>query len=165
MSNNVKFKAGDLVYCPVLGNEVFEVESMLVQGSEKSNTLRVNGVVGFFEFNTEGIDVGSHLGYRLVFPANEENRKRLSELHNTGFKSYGPADVIKSMLSDGHKYVVCYVGNYYEKVKDLIRKAEFDLVASVETTGIIDNFYTPTTNWDRAIPIDPKTGNIIIRAT
>ena len=25
-----------------------------------------------------------------------------------------------------------------------------------------DIFYTPTSNWDRAIPMDPKTGKIIV---
>ena len=110
----------------------------------------------------DGIDVSSHLDYRLVFPANEENRRKLSELHNTGFKSYGPAEVIKSMLNDGHKCVVCYVGNYFENENDLIRKAEFDLVTKVEITDVVDIFYTPTSNWGRAIPMDSKTGKIIV---
>lgn len=158
---NVQFKAGDLVYCPSLGTEVFEIESMLVQGSEKSNTLRINGVVGFLEFNTEGVDVSSHLKYRLVFPANEENRKMLSELHGVEFRKYGHSNTIQSMLDDGYKFVVCYVGNYYNKDEDLIRKAEFDMVTSVEKAEPFDYFYTPTTNWDKAVPVDPKTGRVI----
>ena len=66
------------------------------------------------------------------------------------------------MLNDGHKYVVCYVGNYFENENDLIRKVEFDLVTKVEITDVVDIFYTPTSNWGRAIPMDPKTGKIIV---
>ena len=49
--SSVKFKVGDLVYCPTLGTEVFEIESTTQRGVYVENTLRINGAVGFLEFN------------------------------------------------------------------------------------------------------------------
>ena len=61
----------------------------------------------------------------------------------------------------GYKFVVCYVGNFHESEDDLIKKGLIDMVTKVVPSPIMDSYYTPTRSWDKAIPVDPETGNVI----
>lgn len=164
MSNSQKFKAGDRVYYPSRSNKIHE----LYHNDDSNYPLAIHGSRIATALTLDGTEYTDH-AKACVFHATVENHELLTKLYGVEFeeppKPKTAADVIKAMLADGHKYVICYVGDYYDDgfeitENEIIQDEELALISEVtedEKPFRSKNFY-----WERAIPLDPKSGKKIV---
>lgn len=149
------FKAGDKVYCPKFGKEVYTLHSqnnvnypLYLMTKESSTTVTYEGR----EYISDG--------FGCIFHATEKNQQLLSDLYGVQFADPATAkaskDVIKAMLEDKYTFVPCYVSDSSETPDEGNSTA---FIAGVEGKQYRDE---SDTGWIYATPIDIETGKVII---
>ncbi|WP_435931444.1 hypothetical protein ACSF86_08870 [Moraxella bovoculi] len=152
-----EFKAGDKVYCPLLGTKVYQTE--YAKNCQKELAIKNHRLVYFFD-ETGNPNMNYKDSLPFIFHATPENHELLTKLYGVEFeappKPKTPKEVIQAMLDDGWVIVPCYVSDCEEKPDEY----NFgDLVTSVNG----EQFETCTgMSWGYASPVDPRTGKIII---
>lgn len=154
-----KFKAGDLVYYPTMGTQVFQLDAC--RGRDcLPICIRFDGDEGAFEaFTSTGF---VYLTDQLpkIFHATEENHALLEKLYGKEFQKPPTKptsrDIIKAMLERGDKYVPCYVSRTYDPPNE---GSYLDFIVCAHNDG---RFYNQLrSGWKYATPFDPKTGEPI----
>lgn len=160
-----KFKAGDKVYCPRLGREVFTVLEN-IEGTKFPLSV-YKGDKGL-SFTLEGFFYSTDPTPTIIH-ATEENHALLEQLYGTEFEKPPvvptPMEIIQALLKH-NKYVPCLVSDEdYEK--DIIKRfnANSDDTVIDCITQLLDGYnsgYKGTNhNWKYAVPFDVKTGEVI----
>lgn len=146
--NDKEFKAGDKVYYPNCGTEIYELQ----QGSSSDFPLEIKDIWQIFRRNgsTRMSDMTQ------FFHATEENCELLSKLYGVEFEKPElkptPSAVVKKMLNAGCAYVICNILLPNKVVKDIIRGHE-----GIAFIGESDNYY-----YDEIVPLDSYTGKVIV---
>ena len=154
MKKQNEFKAGDLVYYPSRGTEIYELQ----ESNHLDFPLEIkHGQIWVF-FRSNGRVNSMNYMTQLVH-ATEENCELLSKLYGVEFEKPRPTpkQVIKHLLKT-HKYVACYTSDFDEtpspdSVKNFITHIH-DGVALPFVDAELDE-------WRYAIPFDIKTGEVI----
>ncbi len=76
-----KFKTGDLVYCPKLGNKIYKLESEMSDGRE---VLEVSDLPNYYYTDFNGYDEVAKNA--IIFHANNKNHSLLQTLYNVDFE-------------------------------------------------------------------------------
>ena len=112
---NKKFKVGDLVYYPVQGTQVFQLEG----NSNLHYPLTItfyddDGDEGFDTFTLEGFYIKTQKT-PLLFHATPENKFKLEGLYNVEFENpptkLTSHEIIKAKLDKGLEGVPCWVSD------------------------------------------------------
>lgn len=138
--SKVKFKDGDLVYCPDIDNRVHTLESY-----DKNLAIYYNRRDNCEVFYFDGTSRKSYAP--RIFHATQENYELLSKLYpNIAFepppKRKEPKEIIKVMLESGWYRVPVVADGCLYFVNSTINHI--------------------SRNWDNVYPFDPKTGKTII---
>ena len=156
--SDIKFKDGDLVYCPMATNEILTV-------SDKRN-VAYEGTDG--EISTIGVyydgKYSSQHHNLAIFPATQEWYEKLVRVYPNLEAPPPPKkssmDVIKAMLDDGYYRIPCYVSVINEEPND---EMCIDLLFDIDDSG---SSSTPCRcvggKWKYARPFDVKTGRVIV---
>ena len=162
--SNAKFKAGDKVYYPSRSNKILE----LYHNDDPNYPLAIRGIHIANTLTLEGAEYTNH-AKACVFHATVENHELLTKLYGVEFeeppKPKTAKEVIKAMLEDDHKYVICYVGDIFEdgfKVteEEIINAGEIDIISEVSDDSA--PFKSKYFHHERAIPFDTKSGKKIV---
>lgn len=150
--SEVKFKNGDLVYCPAESEKVCKITSW--NGTSSLSVL--NNLIT--EAGMLCSDNNYHFKTPFVVYANQENHELLSKLYpNVSFepppKQKEPWEVIDAMLNAGHKYVLCEV----RRSKDGQDSHKIDAIVGFYRFFVRASDYL----WDEATPITSKGQKII----
>lgn len=156
------FKAGDKVYCPSLGREVYTVKKTV---DSETFTLSIEGHNRQVSFTCKGMFYSADV-VPSIFHATEESRALLEKLYGVEFeKPVTPKDIIQALLKH-NKYVPCCVSNKCDEVQ-LVEKLARGVSVLTDFIHTVDNGDFPPytaiggTWWRYAVPIDLKTGEII----
>lgn len=142
-----KFKAGDKVYCPTLGNDIYTLKNAHADPNSPNNFILTTSKGGLFE------NSGRMFADRLprLFHANKKNHTLLEKLYGVAFEApptpKNPKEIIQAMLDDGWDSVPCILLATPEKLRK-------HLLVGVRDASKVDR--------GDIIPFDPKTGKIII---
>ncbi|OOS05981.1 hypothetical protein SAMN02745664_10219 [Moraxella cuniculi DSM 21768] len=161
-----KFKAGDKVYCPSLGREVYKVLENLSGGTDfplcvhkgvKELTLTLEG----FYYPTDPL--------LTILHATEENHALLEKLYGVEFEKPPakpePRAIIAALL-EHNKYVPCLVSDK-DCEKDIIKRFNANSDDKVidcitQLLGDYNSGYKGVDyRWKYAVPFDIKTGEVI----
>lgn len=146
--SEVKFKVGDLVYCPSETPEVCKIEFV---GVDKL-ILNIKTSCKVYNDGTNAVNMP------VILPATQENYELLSKLYpNVTFepppKRKEPKEVIKAMIKGGWKMIPCCdVNDDRENPPFGIHVISSSTFETVDTEKIIG----------KLIPFDPKTALEII---
>lgn len=160
-----KFKVGDKVYCPQFCNDILtliantedndENYPLVVKYGARELPIKENGFTHFVLDNCP-----------IVFHATDANHALLEKLYGAEFeKPTTPKDIIQALLKH-NKYVPCCVSNKCDEVQ-LAKNFARGVSVLTDFIHTVDNGdYHPYTSiggtwWRYAVPIDPKTGEII----
>ena len=159
-----KFDAGDLVYYPDKGTQVFQLEHY--DGLGPSPVC-----ICFYDDDDDGDDepamesftsegcLLSRVELPKIFHATEENHALLEKLYGKEFQKppTKPSSraIIKAMLERGDKCIPCYVSDVFNN--------PFHIHKWVFICTISDSRFLANNNesWKYATPFDPKTGEPI----
>lgn len=143
-----KFKAGDWVYYPVKGCELYKVVKV---AKDDIYPVILTGAT----FTKDGL---AYSGEKApsIFHATEENHELLSKLYGVDFEKppLRGSELTKKLLDSGWKCVPCYVhdGSDTSAIRDT-------LVRVITKVNDNNEFFTENAfGWRYAVPIDPKTG-------
>lgn len=170
--NDVKFKVGDLVYCPNLTAGIVTLRHTLAYQESRKKLDSIPFYVFEFSYLPFGCANGGFLYYvnengchdthqkPIIFHATQENYELLSQLYpNVTFEpptnQKEPREIIKALLDDGNSGVLCWVSNYYHEPSYNNSKAQIVTVVND------DDFYCSGCSFVKyATPIIPiKTFN------
>lgn len=145
------FKAGDLVYYPSRGIEIYKLQESNILGFP----LEIKQGTICTIFRSNGNACMSDM--TQIFHATEENRELLSRLYGMEFESTKPTPykIIKHLLTK-QKLVVCAVSD--ENEESARESKIYDIVCFAKDGEFID---TAGYSWKYAIPIDLVTGKEI----
>lgn len=164
--NEVKFKVGDLVYCPSISTEILTIKVLPtdVMVFDITHSISRNDC-GFVSYLNNGAIVRLDNGccmkthcQKIVY-ATQENYELLSKLYpNVTFepppKCKDPKEIIQAMLDSGWQCVPCYTG---ENRAVLNSKHKKEVI-----TGLTNDLFNSWAGFNKfAIPFDPKTGEVI----
>lgn len=143
--NKHVFKAGDKVYCPMLGTRVYTVE----RNRGKTYPIKVlddtfTGTGHFFTTYSEDLP--------SIYPATKDNHRLLSELHGVEFEppELTGSDRVRQMLKENpNRAILCGVSDQSDQVA---KSKPLRIIVRVRDDGkfITDGDGT----WLYAIPID-----------
>lgn len=169
--SEVKFKVGDLVYCPSISPDVLEVLPVDDWQMKKKTPIRLPAINDdVVLFLTElGVDIHSKMP--VIVHATQENYELLSKLYpNVTFepppKRKEPKEVIEAMLESGAILIPCLVVDYDDnRILDYKKATRHN--SSVLIYGISENGRFLSTNphcssYKYAVPFDIETGKVII---
>lgn len=152
----VKFKAGDLVYCPSETSKICQLKDGKYSGMPLIIEISTQ-IQSEIHLTADGrLNIGKDVCY--IVHATQENYELLSKLYpNVEFepppKRKEPKEIIKAMLKAGHKYILCevYCNGYYGTDSIIaIDESDGRFVGGTE-----DNY------WGKVIPINTKGQKII----
>lgn len=158
-----EFKAGDLVYYPDKGTQVFQLEPYSGLGPFPVCICFDDGddddepVVE--SFTSDGYLLSGHETPK-IFHVTEENHALLEKLYGKEFQKPPTKptsrDIIQVLLNSGQKYVPCYVSSGIVAPNG---GSYLDFIVCVHNDG---RFYNQLGGgWKYATPFDPKTGQPI----
>lgn len=153
-----RFQAGQKAYCPWLN-----VGRLVLLESNHTDYLFAETVKGRRYFNNDGtsVDVTSHAQPDL-FHATQANYELLCKLmpwvnFEAPPKPLSGSDLARAMLEKGWKYVPCFVSNESD---DFAQKMKLtDLIFALD--GDRSKEFVGDDVWRYAVPIDPKTGEVL----
>lgn len=108
----VIFKAGDKIYCPMLGNAIFTIESALFERFP----LKIETDTNLISFTQEGHVFIEH-AVPSIFKATKENQELLSKLYGIQFEE--PKSFLDHHLSLGSK-ILCLIVNEPKELPEKI---------------------------------------------
>lgn len=152
MIKQTTFKAGDLVYYPSRGTEIYKLQ----ESNRLDFPLEIkHGPIWMF-FRSNGRINSMNYMTQLVH-ATEENRELLSRLYGMEFESTKPTPykIIKHLLTK-QKLVVCAVSD--ENEESARESKIYGIVCFAKDGEFID---AAGYDWKYAIPIDLVTGKEI----
>ena len=157
-----KFKAGDKVYCPHVGTQIFTLEDNDSVNYPLCFTYYNDG--GYkvsITFTLEGMEVKEYKTPQ-IFHATPEMKAKLDDLYGVEFEEpqAKPAskEIIKAMLDRGDKYVCCWVSNYRESPAEDNEWAYISDYCEEHSYRFITSYGD---KWEYATPFDPHTGEAI----
>lgn len=145
--SEVKFKVGDLVYCPEVSHKILKID-----------TIEYDCI--YFEVGEFGLKIFTNDDFLIwenwIFHATQENYELLSKIYpNVTFepppKRKEPKEIIKAMFDDGWKHIPCksqHNNGLYAEV----------IIEYMANNGKWDGYW----GVEYTIPFDPKTGKTII---
>lgn len=150
---DVIFKAGDKVYYPARSSSVLTVVEENIGGCYP---LRVMGET----FTKDGRHLDEDLRPSL-FHATEENHKKLQDFYGERFEEprVEPpnANIVKEMLANGTKFIVCYVSDMVENPDHNCRKA---IIEGYDESSLFPFMGEDEAGWKYATPIDSRGNRI-----
>lgn len=145
---NVQFKAGDKVYFPTVSTSV-----LILKESDKDGRSYPFEVIGY-TFTKDGKLLTSDIRPSL-FHATEENRKKLQDFYGERFEEprIEPpnAKIVKGMIANGFKFIICYVSDTVENPDHNCRKA---IVSGYDESSLFPFMVEDEAGWKYATPID-----------
>lgn len=154
MIKQTTFKAGDLVYYPNRGTEIYELQ----ESNSLDFLLEIKNSSTWTIFHSNGKTNGLSDMIQL-FHATEENCELLSKLYGIEFEKPRPTpkQVIKHLLRT-HEYVACYTSDSNETPSPDDVKKFITHIHNGATLPFVD---AELDEWRYAIPFDIKTGEVI----
>lgn len=159
--SEVKFKNGDLVYCPSETPEVCKIEFV---GVDKL-ILNIKTSCKLYADGTNAVDMP------VILPATQQNYELLSQLYpNVEFepppKRKDPKEVIKAMLASGAILIPCLVVDYDDNrildYKKATRHCPSVLIYGISENGRFLSTNPHCSSYKYAVPFDIETGKVII---
>lgn len=145
------FKAGDLVYYPSRGNEIYKLQESNILGLP----LEIKQGATCTIFRSNGNTCMSDM--TQIFHATEENCYLLSKLYGIGFEKPRTRQVVEHLLKT-HKYVACYTSDFDETPSPDSVKNFITHIHDSATLPFVDD---ECNMWRYAVPFDIKTGEVI----
>ena len=155
---NKEFKVGDLVYSPVHGTQIFQLEGNSSLYYPLSITYYDNdGDEGFDTFTFEGFLSRTHKT-PLLFRATEENKAKLETLYGVEFEASLPNpssnNIIKALLDKTGNKVPCWVS---DDIEHPTRGNLWVFIESVKDGQIFPYCDDTGSIWGHATPFNPIT--------
>lgn len=152
MIKQTTFKAGDLVYYPSRGTEIYKLQ----ESNRLDFPLEIkHGPIWMF-FRSNG-RINSMNYMTQLFHATEENCYLLSKLYGIGFEKPRTRQVVEHLLKT-HKYVACYTSDFDETPSPDSVKNFITHIHDSATLPFVDD---ECNMWRYAVPFDIKTGEVI----
>lgn len=152
---DVIFKAGDKVYFPAASSSVLILKESDVDGP--SYPFEVMG----YTFTKYGDRLTSDVR-PSIFHATEENRKKLQDFYGERFDEpqVEPpnAKIVKGMIANGFKFIICYVSDTVETPDHNCRKA---IVEGYDEDSLFPFMVDGEAGWKYATPIDCRGNRIV----
>lgn len=146
------FNAGDLVYYPNRGTEIYKIQESNILGFP----LEIKQGTTCALFRSDG--KANRLGYMTqLFHATENNCHLLSKLYGIEFEKPRTRQVIERLLKT-HKYVACYTSDVDETPSPDSVKNFITHIHNGATLPFVDD---ECNMWRFAVPFDIKTGEVI----
>ena len=146
------FKAGDLVYYPNRGTEIYKLQEsnrldwpLEIQNDQIWSVFRSNGQANGLSDMTQ------------IFHATEDNCYLLSKLYDREFEKPRPRQVIEHLLKT-HKYVACYTSDVNEMPSPVSVK---NFITHIRDRSDLPFEDAGGDGWRYAVPFDIKTGEVI----
>ncbi|WP_080947350.1 hypothetical protein [Moraxella bovoculi] len=157
-----EFKAGDKVYCPLLGTKVYQIE--YVKNCQKELVIKNHRLVYFFD-ETGNPNMNYKDSLPFIFHATPENHELLCKLYGVEFeappKPKTPKEVIQAMLDDGWEYVPLLTPIKDDETEEITRLFPVLVSKSMwQNPKITHEIHALL--FQNGVPVDPKTGKIII---
>ena len=161
MKQVIKFKSGDLVWCPMATNEILTV-------SDKLN-VAYEGIDG--EISTIGVyhdgKYSSQHHNLAIFPATLEWYQKLVKVYPNLQKPMPVKDIINHLLDEGNVGVFCWVSDHNEFPNSddsvtVITRIDDDEYPFMSYQSHVWKYATPIVKietFDARIVVDHKTGN------
>lgn len=146
MMNKHEFKAGDKVYCPILGTGVYTV---IAYRFADNFPLDVHGTL----FTRAGMHATRH-SLPSLYPATKENHRLLSELHGVEFElpELTGSDRVRQLLKENpNRAVLCGVSNDSE---EKARRRPLRVVVGTRFDGYFLTEGSVNIGWAYAVPVD-----------
>ena len=146
--SDIKFKSGDLVYCPMATNEILTV-------SDKGN-VAYEGIDG--EISTIGVyydgKYSSQHHNLAIFPATLEWHQKLVKVYPNLQEPMSVKDIIKHLLDEGNAGVLCWVSDHV-KFPNSDKNSSFAHSVTVITGIDADEYFMSYDShaWKYATPI------------
>lgn len=139
--SDIKFKPGDLVYCPMAVNEILTV-------SDKLN-VAYEGIDG--EISTIGVYYDGKYSRKhhnlAIFPATLEWHQKLVKVWPNLEEPMSVKDIIKHLLDEGNAGVLCWVSDH-----DEFPNSDNSVTVII---GVVDEYFMSYDShvWEYATPI------------
>lgn len=146
------FKAGDLVYYPSRGIEIYKLQ----ESNRLDFPLKIKQGTTWTIFRSDG-KANSLSDMIQLFHATEENCYLLSKLYGIGFEKPRTRQVVEHLLKT-HKYVACYTSDFDETPSPDSVKNFITHIHDSATLPFVDD---ECNMWRYAVPFDIKTGEVI----
>lgn len=146
------FKAGDLVYYPSRGTEIYKLQ----ESNRLDFPLEIKQGTTWTIFRSDG-KANSLSDMIQLFHATEENCYLLSKLYGIGFEKPRTRQVVEHLLKT-HKYVACYTSDFDETPSPDSVKNFITHIHDSATLPFVDD---ECNMWRYAVPFDIKTGEVI----
>lgn len=155
--SEIKFKDGDLVYCPHLTTNILKV----VASENSPNLVAIESSNKLIDITIDGKIWSAQGVVNDVFPATQEWYKKLSATYpNVKFKQSmvcdDPKGVIKAMFDSGIKYIICKVENDVRN-----ENPEKNTTDVIHGFNVLGNFMGFNGIWEKAEQIT-QDGKFII---
>lgn len=155
-----KFKAGDKVYCPHVGTQIFTLEDNdSVHYPLCFTYYDDDGCKLCITFTLAGMELKDYKTPQ-IFHATPEMKAKLEDFYSVEFEAspVNPTskDIIQAMLERGDKFVPCWVSNSHNPVY----VDEWTFIYKVADTYFLDE---AGAGWAYATPFDPRTGDEITK--
>ncbi len=147
------FKAGDKVYCPMFGTEVYTLK----EHPNMQFSTMLKSIGGTYETFTETGTYHIGMGVPSIFHATPENRKKLEDLYGLEFeepkRKLKGSELCKRLLKT-QRYVLCFVSDCNDNTALKDRKVE-----AISRVSSGSEYFMDLTNiaWVYAVPINPET--------
>lgn len=152
MIKQTTFKAGDLVYYPSCGTEIYKLQ----ESNHLNFPLEIKHGQIWVLFRSDG-KANSLSDMIQLFHATEENCYLLSKLYGIGFEKPRTRQVVEHLLKT-HKYVACYTSDFDETPSPDSVKNFITHIHDSATLPFVDD---ECNMWRYAVPFDIKTGEVI----
>lgn len=152
MIKQTTFKAGDLVYYPSRGTEIYKLQ----ESNRLDFPLEIKQGTTWTIFRSDG-KANSLSDMIQLFHATEENCYLLSKLYGIGFEKPRTRQVVEHLLKT-HKYVACYTSDFDETPSPDSVKNFITHIHDSATLPFVDD---ECNMWRYAVPFDIKTGEVI----
>lgn len=150
--NNKIFKAGDLVYYPSCGTEIYKLQ----ESNHLNFPLEIKNGSTWVLFRSIG-KANSLSDMTQIFHATEDNWHLLSRLYGVEFEKLRTRQVVEHLLKT-HKYVACYTSDSNEMPSPDSVKTFITHIHDSATLPFVDD---ECNRWRYAVPFDIKTGEVI----
>lgn len=150
--NNKIFKAGDLVYYPSCGTEIYKLQ----ESNHLNFPLEIKNGSTWVLFRNIG-KANSLSDMTQIFHATEDNYHLLSRLYGVEFEKPRTRQVVEHLLKT-HKYVACYTSDSNEMPSPDSVKTFITHIHDSATLPFVDD---ECNMWRYAVPFDIKTGEVI----
>lgn len=142
-----EYKAGDKVYAPPIGTDIYTLEN----GDSDSYAVKIPHVESF---TLDGKLMRVHK-LPTLFPVTEENHQLLSKLYGVEFKkpSLRGSELTKKLLENGWDCVPCWGSNCSDEHARQYKCK--DIVYSLKSGSFC---FENSMSCNFAVPFDPRTG-------